>query len=314
MDRVRSFRGLAQFSQKLFDELAEAYVQRGAGIAGVQPKIMLTDRAGMTIPTVIVKATPVAYADLAANEFLCLSAARLAGIRTPGFELSHDGQMLVVDRFDLVARNNVGIERLGFEDVASLMGMRVRGALSHRKYQGSYQRIAQLLRSLHLPAEDLVRFYEQVALSVMVRNGDAHLKNFGVLTSQHDPPRLAPLFDVVTTAAYTYTRYVGDAEQTDRTMALKLFAGRHNTKAYPTTEELLKFGVEVCGVLNPHQVVTRIAQGMDKALLNARRDVRIPASLIKLMEPWWRVGMQYGLSSKSTDAQRQTAGKLEARQ
>jgi serine/threonine-protein kinase HipA len=30
-------------------------------------------------------------------------------------------------------------------------------------------------------AADLARFFEQLALSVMLRNGDAHLKNFGVL-------------------------------------------------------------------------------------------------------------------------------------
>ena len=51
------------------------------------------------------------------------------------------------------------------------------------KYRGSYQRIGELLRYLQLPGEDLQRFFEQVALSVMVRNGDAHLKNFGVLCS-----------------------------------------------------------------------------------------------------------------------------------
>ena len=33
-------------------------------------------------------------------------------------------------------------------------------------------------------------------------------------------------------------------------MALKLFAGKHHSKAYPTTEELLQFGTEVCGVVN----------------------------------------------------------------
>lgn len=282
------------FSQKLFDELVATYLSTGAGIAGVQPKIMLADRATVPIPSVIVKVASAAYAGLAANEFLCLSAAERAGILTPGFDLSHDGQMLVVDRFDLEHHADGQVTRLGFEDIASLMGLRVRDVLSERKYKGSYTRIAELLQFLQLPAENLHRFFEQVALSVMVRNGDAHLKNFGVLVPQDEPPRLSPLFDVVTTSVYTYTRYVGDEEQTDRTMALKLFPGKHQTKAYPTSEELLRFGTEVCGVVRPRPVLERIAQAMQETLQEAKGDARVPASLLNLMVPVWETGMEYG--------------------
>jgi serine/threonine-protein kinase HipA len=281
------------FSRKLFDELADAYLQTGAGIAGVQPKVMLADRPGASIPTVILKVAPPEYPGLVANEFLCLSAAKLAGMMTPGFELSHDGHMLVIDRFDLIANMHGGLDRLGFEDIASLMGLRVRDALADRKYQGSYQRVAELLLALQLPAEDLHQFFEQVALSVMVRNGDAHLKNFGVLVPHGGPPRISPVFDVVSTAVYTYTRFVGDTEQTDRTMALKLFAGRRSTKAYPTTDELLRFGAEVCGVTRPQAVLDQIAHAMQRVLTDARGDARIPASLLARMAPLWRAGMQY---------------------
>ncbi|HEY0956504.1 MAG TPA: type II toxin-antitoxin system HipA family toxin [Roseateles sp.] len=281
------------FTPELYEELVRAYLSSGVGIAGVQPKIMVADRATVPIPSVIVKVASAAYAGLAANEFLCLSAAKRAQILTPGFELSHDGQMLVVDRFDLSPQPDGQIERRGFEDIASLMNLRVRDVLSERKYRGSYQRIAELLRYLQLPGEDLQRFFEQVALSVMVRNGDAHLKNFGVLVHPDGVPRLSPLFDVVTTAVYTYTRFVGDEEQTDRTMALKLFAGKHHSKAYPTTEELLQFGTEVCGVVRPRVVLERIAEAMHETLAEANGDVRVPASLLALMRPVWEVGMKY---------------------
>jgi len=174
------------------------------------------------------------------------------------------------------------------------MGLCVRDVLSERKYKGSYMRIAELLQFLQLPAENLHRFFEQVALSVMVRNGDAHLKNFGVLVPEEGAPRLSPLFDVVTTAVYTYTRYVGDEEQADRTMALKLFAGKHQTKAYPTTEELIRFGTDVCGVVRPRPVLERIAQAMRETLQAAKNDARIPAALLQLMAPVWENGMEYG--------------------
>jgi len=130
-------------------------------------------------------------------------------------------------------------------------------------------------------------------LSVMVRNGDGHLKNFAVTYGKDEVPSLSPLFDVVTTAIYTYTRYVGDVEHTDRTMALKLFAGKHHTKAYPTTEELMQFGTEVCGVVRPGPVLQRIAQAMQETLDDAKGDARIPPDLLALMEPVWQDGMAY---------------------
>ena len=66
----------------------------------MQPKIMVPDRPTVPIPSLIVKAASPAYPGLAANEYLCLTAAREAGIETPEFALSDDGQMLVLDRFD----------------------------------------------------------------------------------------------------------------------------------------------------------------------------------------------------------------------
>jgi len=66
----------------------------------MQPKIMVPDRPTIPIPSLIVKAASPANPGLAANEFLCLSAARRAGIEVPGFDLSDDGQLLLVDRSD----------------------------------------------------------------------------------------------------------------------------------------------------------------------------------------------------------------------
>ena len=166
------------YTPQVFNDLVTAYLSTGAGIAGVQPKIMVPDRPSIPIPSLIVKAASAAYPGLAANEHLCLSAAHRAGIRVPDFTLSDDGQMLILDRFDMVVTANGALDRLGFEDIAALAGLRVRDVLSDRKYHGSYQRIAELLRQLQLHSDNLHRFFEQVAFSVMVRNGDAHLKNF----------------------------------------------------------------------------------------------------------------------------------------
>ena len=275
------------YTPKVFDELVRAYLGTGAGIAGMQPKVMVPDRATVPIPTLIVKSAGPAYPGLAANEFLCLQAARQAGIATPGFDLSDDGQLLVLDRFDLEPAADGRLERLGFEDIAALAGLRVRDVLSDRKYQGSYQRVAELLKQLQLPRENLHRFFEQVAFTVMVRNGDGHLKNFGVLYRSAADIRLAPMFDVVTTAIYRYTRYAGGPELEDRTLALKLFSGRHQTRAYPSTDELLHFGRRVCEVSDPAAVLQRIVAAMGQVLKKARTDARIPKPLLSDMASAW---------------------------
>lgn len=47
------------------------------------------------------------------------------------------------------------------------------------------------------------QFFATLVLSAMVRNGDAHLKNFGVLYRHpQGPVTLAPVYDIVTTTAY----------------------------------------------------------------------------------------------------------------
>ena len=282
-----------QYTPAVFNELVAAYLSTGAGIAGVQPKIMVPDRPAVPIPSLIVKAASPAYPGLAANEYLCLSAARRAGIDVPSFALSDDGQMLILDRFDMVAHDNGHIERLGFEDIAALAGLRVRDVLSDRKYQGSYQRIAELLRQLQLHSDNLHRFFQQVAFSIMVRNGNAHLKNFGVLYRSNAEVWLAPMFDVVTTSIYKYTQYQGGPELEDRTLALKLFAGKHQTKAYPTTEELLDFGRRICGVSQPGRTLEVIAAAMQQTLEEAKGDARVPAEFLVKMQSAWEDGMKY---------------------
>ena len=279
------------FTAQMFDELVNAYLATGIGVAGMQPKIMVPDRAAIPIPNLIVKTAGAGYPGLAANEYLCMTAAARAGIDTAQVELSDDGQLLLVERFDL---DDSG-QRLGFEDVASLMGLRVRDTLSERKYHGSYQRIAELLGMITGNRRDLQRFYEQLAFSMMVGNGDAHLKNFGVLYhGVADGIRLAPMFDVVTTRIYRYQRSPGGPELEDHTLALRLWSGKtQRSKAYPLAEELQRFGREVCGVRDPKTPLERIAEAMADTLHAAGSDPRIPAGLLVQLRPVWENGIRH---------------------
>ncbi|MGI4858565.1 MAG: type II toxin-antitoxin system HipA family toxin [Janthinobacterium lividum] len=288
-------------SDTLFDFLVEVYLH--SGISGFQPKVMLpdadaivkrddvtvgigapvTERSTAVTPDLIVKSAGDDYPHLAQNEFLCMEAARLAGIRVPDFWLSDDGSLFVMRRFDLEGSAQ---RQLGFEDMAALT---LRSA--YEKYEGSYSDIATTvaLYCRENRADSLARLFEYVALSVMVRNGDAHLKNFGLLYDHPhgQAPALSPLYDVVTTSVYPIVDLQSGRALTDRTPALKLH--REKSKHYPDRKALHDFGRNICLVMRPERVVERIATAMKQAL-DLHRD-RIDADLHAAMSAEWEAGM-----------------------
>jgi serine/threonine-protein kinase HipA len=254
-------------SQGLFDFLVETYFC--SGISGVQPKVLMPDAdaappSRITFPEadLIVKSGAAEYPWLAQNEFLCMEAARRAGLDVPQFWLSDDGNLFILRRFDLLP------ERQGFEDMAVLMG-KPRDPQGNYKYQESYEAIARIISAFSGPRAitNLQAFFASVALSVMVRNGDAHLKNFGLL--YRDPgateARLAPIYDVVTTTIYPHYNQRTGETRVDRTLALKLFSGA-KSRNYPSRDELLRFGKTICMVSRPEQIIDRIATAMSETL------------------------------------------------
>jgi serine/threonine-protein kinase HipA len=141
---------------------------------------------------------PNEYPQLAANEYFCLQAARKCGLDVPSYRLAEDGMALVIDRFDLRME---GTYR-GFEDFCVLNGRR-----TDQKYSGSYEtsvmkRFGQFANSTHVN-EDMEKLFALIALNCALRNGDAHLKNFGIVYDDvQGEARLAPVYDLVTTSVY----------------------------------------------------------------------------------------------------------------
>jgi serine/threonine-protein kinase HipA len=185
-------------TEGLFRELVEKHALH-SGISGVQPKVMLDamERATMASAGFIIKSWGAEYPSLAANEYFCMTAVRLAGLPTPEFFLSENGRLLITRRFDLTPEGSP----IGFEDMCSLQAVG-----TARKYASSYERIARSIKDF-VSGEHLLaarkQFFATLVLSVILRNGDAHLKNFGVLyDSPSSPVTLAPVYDVVTTTAY----------------------------------------------------------------------------------------------------------------
>ena len=190
-------------AEDLFEELARRYLLR-TGISGVQPKLLVPEacepggKFSLATSDLIVKSGGDEYPGLAVNEFVCMSIARDAGIPVPEFFLSDNLRLFVMRRFDRTAEGHA----LGFEEMAVLMA---RGAA--QKYEGSYELVARFVEMYCSPArrlQALAQLFDQVALSCILGNGDAHLKNFGVLYADPtiDDVWLAPAYDLVNTTAY----------------------------------------------------------------------------------------------------------------
>ena len=164
------------------------------GVSGVMPKT-LKARATAVLGEYIVKTGPASYPGLAVNEYLCLEVARRAGLRVPTAELSRDGQVLVVRRFD----RPVSGEWLAVEDFCALKGL---DPVS--KYSGSLEDLAKILLTYvgERQGENALELYTLLLLNCAVRNADAHLKNFALTYTSIFDVALSPVYDVVTVTVY----------------------------------------------------------------------------------------------------------------
>src|SRR6202789_3376395 len=214
----------------LFRYLLEKFASF-SGISGVQPKFLVRDENAFAVSSSYRGAThivklwePNEYPQLAANEYFCLTAARKCGLDVPPFRLAEDGMALVIDRFAL---RMDGTSR-GFEDFCALNARR-----TDEKYRGSYEtsvmkRFTQFANSTHVN-EDTEKLFILIGLNCALRNGDAHLKNFGIVYDDvQGEARLAPVYDLVTTSVYL----------PKDSMALTL----HGTTKWASAKELQRLG------------------------------------------------------------------------
>lgn len=238
--------------QGLFDELVERFALRSA-LSGVQPKVLaqLEDKVTLTLDDYIVKAWGPDYPELALNEYFCMRAAQHAGIPVPEFYLSEDNQLLILKRFDLTA---TGVP-LGFEDMCVLQAKQ-----RDDKYTGSCEQVAKTIKRFCSPQykqPSLQQFFKLTVLNHRLQNGDAHLKNFGLIYEDANSVRLAPAYDIVNTTAYIKNDVA----------ALTLLG----SKKWWSKEYLLRFGVQACDLTISQ--ANELYSDCDQALATIKQEI-----------------------------------------
>jgi serine/threonine-protein kinase HipA len=172
--------------------------------------------------------------------------------------MSEDAAALVIDRFDLRPDGSYR----GMEDFCVLNG---RGTLE--KYKGGYEtalfRRAKEFIDPEAWRTEAEKLFILFAINCVLRNGDAHLKNFALIYDQVlAGARLAPVYDIVTTTVYLPSD----------SMALTL----NGTTRWPTAKKLEALGTIRCGLTpkRTKEIFELIAQAVSKTA----DDVRMYAS------------------------------------
>jgi len=193
---------LTSETENLFEELMERFAIR-SGVSGVQPKLLLSaqNKTTMKFEHYIVKSWQKEYPNLALNEYFCMRAVQYSGLDTPEFYLSDDLSLFVIKRFDVTENENGILHYMGFEDMCVLTA---RG--TEEKYDGSYEEVARVIKDIIAPSkrrEALKTLVKAITMNHFLRNGDGHLKNYGIVyEDDFEDASLAPIYDVITTTKY----------------------------------------------------------------------------------------------------------------
>ncbi len=192
-------------SGEAFSQLVRQHAR--SGVSGILPKFLDVEKqkqAGLgrhpkaTLLTHrhIIKGSSSRLPFTTTNEHLCMRVAAQV-LPTAKTELSEDGNVLVVHRFD-VDKNGKPLRAL--EDFCALLGLR-----PAQKYETTWERIAKAVRA-HVSGRDhyetLQKLTALLLLTYAVRNADCHSKNIALVYTSRKDASLAPAYDFFTTSVY----------------------------------------------------------------------------------------------------------------
>jgi serine/threonine-protein kinase HipA len=192
-------------SEEAFSQLVREHAR--SGVSGVLPKFLDTEerrQAGMRPHTkatllthrYIIKGSSAKLPFATANEHVCMQAAAKV-IECSKTELSDDGNVLVVHRFDVDENGN---SYRAMEDFCALLGLR-----PAQKYETTWERIAKAVRT-YVPGSYQYETFQKLTaillLTYALRNADCHSKNLALQYTSRTDARLTPTYDFLTTSVY----------------------------------------------------------------------------------------------------------------
>lgn len=140
---------------------------------------------------------------MVANEAFCMALAAEVGLRAAEATPIRVGaqEALLVTRYDRID-TDYGTRRIHQEDFCQALG-----CLPAQKYQAEggpgMQVCATLLRDRSAaPAVDILAFFDALVFNLSIGNADAHAKNYSLLLEGDGAPRMAPLYDLLSTRVY----------------------------------------------------------------------------------------------------------------
>lgn len=137
------------------------------------------------------------------NELFCMTLAARVGLNAPAVAQGQAGdtRYLLVERYDRHTDANGLIRKRHQEDFCQALSIPPELKYEAEGGPGVAQAQALIQQHTQRPAADRLTLHRMLIFHYLVGNADAHAKNYALLY-RSTPPELAPLYDVVCTAAY----------------------------------------------------------------------------------------------------------------
>ncbi|MDE3016588.1 MAG: type II toxin-antitoxin system HipA family toxin [Pseudomonadota bacterium] len=152
----------------------------------------------------ILKPASLRFGGIVQNEAFCMRLAAAIGLPAAHVETCKAGSIeyLLVERFDRAQASDGSLRRVHQEDFCQALNV-----APESKYQSDGgPRLAQcfdlLRRNSIAPDVDTATLLDAVIFNYLIGNNDAHGKNFALLYAP-EGVRLAPLYDLISTAVYS---------------------------------------------------------------------------------------------------------------
>ncbi len=232
-------------SRTLFYRWLPALIETGSGLAGHSPKLLISTRPGRPGTDSIIKIGPQHDPKRPQREHHALTQATQLGLLAATSELSADGQLLLLARFDTLPSG----QRLAQEPLLTLLGQ-------HRDHAPpiSYEHMAQAIDAFSAtPNRCLHRFFEQLIFHTRL-GSPASIHKFAMLYGNSEQASLTPLHGLNPGALPPWHL----PHPLYKRELLAHTPPGNNTRTY-SEEALIDFGRTVCRIKNARDLCQRIS-------------------------------------------------------